>query len=121
MINLKEVIETRDGADYQRDNFDSFLKKVKFSFNLPAIHVTGTNGKGSTSTYIASIYQNAGFKVGLFTSPELYEVNEMIQVNGQNINDDEIKSISRAIKVHPTNYGIQKCSISICHPLISLL
>lgn len=98
MINLKEVIETRDGADYQRDNFDSFLKKVKFSFNLPAIHVTGTNGKGSTSTYIASIYQNAGFKVGLFTSPELYEVNEMIQVNGQNINDDEIKNIIESVK-----------------------
>ena len=93
MINLLDVIDVRDGTDYQRDNFDSFLKKIKFSFNLPAIHIAGTNGKGSTANYIASIYQSAGYKVGLFTSPELYEINEMIRVNGVEISDQEIKDI----------------------------
>ena len=93
MINLLDVIDARDGTDYQRDNFDSFLKKIKFSFNLPAIHIAGTNGKGSTANYIASIYQSAGYKVGLFTSPELYEINEMIRVNGVEISDQEIKDI----------------------------
>ena len=98
MINLNDVIETRDGTDYQRDNFDSFLKKTKFSFTLPAIHIAGTNGKGSTANYIASIYQKAGYKVGLYTSPELYEVNEMIKVNGVELTDNEIKDIIDSVK-----------------------
>ena len=93
MINIKSLVDTRDGTDYQRDNFDDYLRKIKFSFNLPAIHIAGTNGKGSTANYIASIYRNAGYKVGLFTSPELYEVNEMIKVNGQEISDQEIERI----------------------------
>ena len=98
MISLKDVIETRDGTDYQRDNFDTFLKKVGFSFKIPAIHVAGTNGKGSTSNYIASIYKQAGLKVGLFTSPELFEINEMIRVNGVDISDEDIKSIVESKK-----------------------
>ena len=93
MINIKDIVETRDGVDYQRDNFDNFLKKIKFSFGLPAIHIAGTNGKGSTANYIASIFRSAGYKVGLFTSPELYEINEMIRVNGQEISDQQIKEI----------------------------
>ena len=93
MISLVNLVDVRDGTDYQRDNFDSFLKKNKFSFNLPAIHIAGTNGKGSTANYIASIYQSAGYKVGLFTSPELYELNEMIKVNGVDITDKEMEVV----------------------------
>ena len=93
MIDLKGLIETRDGTDYQRDNFDNFLKKNKFSFTIPSIHIAGTNGKGSTANYIASIYQKAGYKVGLFTSPELYDINEMIKVDGKDISDSDIKQI----------------------------
>ena len=93
MIDIKNVIATRDGSDYQRDDFDAFLKKIKFSFNLPAIHIAGTNGKGSTANYLASIYKNSGYKVGLFTSPELYEVNEMIRINNEPISDSDLKDI----------------------------
>ena len=93
MISLVYLVDVRDGTDYQRDNFDCFLKKNKLSFNLPAIHIAGTNGKGSTANYIASIYQSAGYKVGLFTSPELYELNEMIKVNGLDITDKEMEAI----------------------------
>lgn len=93
MIDIKGIINTRDGADYQREDFDSFLKKIKFCFNLPAIHIAGTNGKGSTANYIAGIYQSAGYKVGLFTSPELYVVNEMIRINSEPISDEKLKSI----------------------------
>ncbi len=93
MIDLKNVIETRDGADYQRDNYDDFLNKIRFSFNIPAIHIAGTNGKGSTATYIASVYQKQGYKVGLYTSPALYEINEMILVNDEQISDSDIEAI----------------------------
>lgn len=82
-------VKNRD--DYQKDNFSKFLKKVSFSYHIPSIHIAGTNGKGSTATYIARIYQEAGYKVGLYTSPYFYECNEMIEINGEYIKDFEIK------------------------------
>lgn len=52
---------------------------------LKAIHVAGTNGKGSVSSLIASVLQTAGYKVGLFTSPHLIDFRERIRVNGEMI------------------------------------
>jgi dihydrofolate synthase / folylpolyglutamate synthase len=53
--------------------------------NLKCIHVAGTNGKGSTSHMIASIFQEAGYKVGLYTSPHLLDFRERIKINGKPI------------------------------------
>ncbi|MDR3220161.1 MAG: bifunctional folylpolyglutamate synthase/dihydrofolate synthase, partial [Dysgonamonadaceae bacterium] len=47
------------------------------------IHVGGTNGKGSTSHLLASILQEAGYKVGLYTSPHLWDFRERIKINGE--------------------------------------
>lgn len=52
---------------------------------IVCIHVAGTNGKGSTSHMIASILQEAGYKVGLYTSPHLKDFRERIKINGQKI------------------------------------
>ena len=52
---------------------------------LSTIHIAGTNGKGSTSHLIAAVLQQAGYKVGLFTSPHLIDLTERIRVNGQPI------------------------------------
>ena len=57
---------------------------------LKAIQVAGTNGKGSTCAIIANILRVSGYKVGLFTSPHLINVNERIRINGNPISDDEI-------------------------------
>lgn len=84
--------ETRKG-DYQRENFDKFLKHLNFSFNIPSIHITGTNGKGSIVNFLRSVFQNEGYKVGTFSSPYFYEINEMISINSNQISDDDIKSI----------------------------
>lgn len=54
------------------------------------IHVGGTNGKGSTSHMLASVLQEAGYKVGLYTSPHLKSFTERIRVNGTSINEDFI-------------------------------
>lgn len=51
------------------------------------IHVAGTNGKGSTSHMIASVLQSAGYKVGLYTSPHLYDFRERIKINGEMITE----------------------------------
>lgn len=53
-----------------------------------SIHVAGTNGKGSTSSMIASILQEAGYKVGLYTSPHLKDFRERIKINGKEISED---------------------------------
>jgi dihydrofolate synthase/folylpolyglutamate synthase len=50
--------------------------------NIKAIHVAGTNGKGSTSSMMASVLQEAGYKVGLYTSPHLKDFRERIKING---------------------------------------
>ena len=94
-MNIQEEINSYRRNNYQRDNFDAFLKKVHFSYNIPSIHVAGTNGKGSTCHYIASIYQASGLKVGLFTSPYYKRINEMIKINGEEISDSSLESIYR--------------------------
>ncbi|HKL47265.1 MAG TPA: folylpolyglutamate synthase/dihydrofolate synthase family protein [Candidatus Izemoplasmatales bacterium] len=55
-----------------------------------SIHVGGTNGKGSTSNYITNILMEAGYKVGLYTSPYVIEFNERIRVDQINITDDRL-------------------------------
>ena len=56
--------------------------------NLKCIHVAGTNGKGSTSHLLASILQEAGYKVGLYTSPHLKDYRERIKINNVEISED---------------------------------
>ncbi len=53
-----------------------------------SIHVAGTNGKGSTSSMLASILQEAGYKVGLYTSPHLKDFRERIRINGEMISEE---------------------------------
>ena len=92
-IDLKTYFDKVGHGEYQRENFDSFLNKVNFSYKISSIHIAGSNGKGSTANYLANIYRAQGYKVGLFTSPYLEIVNEMINVNGQNISDEEMVEI----------------------------
>ena len=92
-IDLQAYLQRTGHGDYQRDNFDSFLNKIHFAYNVPSIHIAGSNGKGSTANYLANIYRAQGYKVGLFISPYLEKVNEMISINGENISDDEMLKI----------------------------
>ena len=58
--------------------------------NFKSVHVAGTNGKGSVSHMIASIMQEAGYKVGLYTSPHLKDFRERIKINGKKISKREV-------------------------------
>ncbi|MBL8955463.1 MAG: bifunctional folylpolyglutamate synthase/dihydrofolate synthase [Myxococcaceae bacterium] len=55
--------------------------------HYPAVHVAGTNGKGSTCAFAAACLRAQGYRVGLYTSPHLHRVNERIQINGEPIRD----------------------------------
>jgi len=67
---------------------DSYLGLPHKSFKC--IHVAGTNGKGSTSHMLASVLQQAGYKVGLYTSPHLLDFRERIKVNGSMIPEQNV-------------------------------
>jgi dihydrofolate synthase / folylpolyglutamate synthase len=66
--------------------------------SFSAVHVAGTNGKGSTSAIIASILQAAGLRVGLFTSPHLISFTERIRINGEEISEDGVIEYAEEIK-----------------------
>lgn len=59
--------------------------------NLKAIHIAGSNGKGSTASFTASILQEAGYRVGLYTSPHFVRFNERIRINGTMIPDSYVR------------------------------
>jgi len=58
--------------------------------NFPSVHVAGTNGKGTTCRMLASIYHEAGYRVGLYTSPHLSDVRERFLVDGNMIDPSEL-------------------------------
>ncbi len=65
-----------------------YLKEPQDSFK--SVHLAGTNGKGSTSHLLASVLQEADYKVGLYTSPHLKDFRERIKINGQMIPKEEV-------------------------------
>ena len=67
-------------------------KKLKF------IHIAGTNGKGSTAAMTASILRKAGYRTGLYTSPFIYRFHERMQVDGVEISDEDLASITEYVK-----------------------
>ena len=79
------------------------------------IHVAGTNGKGSTCAFLTSVFREAGFSCGLFTSPHLVVINERFQINEKNIDDEaflaafhKVKALSEELvaegSYHPTYF-----------------
>jgi len=81
--------------------------------NLKYIHVAGTNGKGSVCAMLASILDKAGMKVGLYTSPHIYEYTERIKINGDDISKDdfakyvnEVCNLSEKENIHLTEFEI---------------
>ena len=77
----------------------------------PCVHVAGTNGKGSVSNLLASVLQEAGFKVGLFTSPHLKDFRERIRVNGEMISEDYVcrfteKFMQSGLEIKPSFFEL---------------
>jgi dihydrofolate synthase/folylpolyglutamate synthase len=104
LIYLKEIEAggIHPGLDNTRQilkHFPHFFKD--FEIDLPqvcVIQVAGTNGKGSTAYFLASILQTAGYKVGLFTSPHLHDIRERISINKQWISSEDFSTGLWSIK-----------------------
>ena len=69
------------------------------SLQARSVAVTGSNGKGSTAAFCASIARAYGLRTGLFTSPHLFRVNERFQVGGVPIGDEPLRELARRIQI----------------------
>ena len=93
MFNKLPMYQTQGATAYRKDitNTVLFAKHLgNPEHYLKCIHVAGTNGKGSTSHLLASVLQEAGYKVGLYTSPHLKDYRERITINGIPISEDYV-------------------------------
>ncbi|KGE13838.1 FolC bifunctional protein [Sphingobacterium deserti] len=106
---------TRDGASAIKKDVDNTLRFCSELGNpqqqFKSVHVAGTNGKGSTSHMLASIFACAGYKTGLYTSPHLVDFRERIRVNGQMIPKDEVlafvsKNLSLIETIKPSFFEV---------------
>lgn len=82
-----------DKGRYSRAEFDRFCAKEKVKVTIPLIHITGSNGKGSTAYFLMHILMAEGYKVGAFIKPAFYEANECILLNGKPIPDEKLGSL----------------------------
>lgn len=94
-----------DGQKAYKPGLDNITKLCAFFGNpqekIKCIHVGGTNGKGSSSNMLASVLQEAGYKVGLYNSPHLIDFTERIKVNGKNCNKEFVFDFIQKLKNIP--------------------
>ena len=110
-MSVLEEINSYNRNDYQRDNFDAFLRKIGFKYDIPSIHVSGTNGKGSTCNYINNIYIASGRKVGLFISPCYESMLDMIRVNNEFISISYVEIIFKEYKKYFDKFDLSSFEI----------
>lgn len=93
---------SRIGAAAFKKDLTNTLALCEFLGNphtkFKSVHIGGTNGKGSTSHMLAAIFQTAGYKTGLYTSPHLKDFRERIKVNGEMISTDFVMDFVQNIK-----------------------
>ena len=101
MLEVEKWLHSRIGL-----NFRSGLGRMQRAVDLlgnpeetyPIIHVTGTNGKGSTIAFMRELFVSHGKKVGTFTSPHIVSIHDRICINGEPISDDDFISLAEQVK-----------------------
>ncbi len=99
------------GIKFGLDRFRELCRRVGDPQKaLKVVHVTGTNGKGSTCVFVSSILRSAGYTVGTYLSPYVYDVRERIQINGEMISKEEFTELMSELAPHleavaPTDFG----------------
>lgn len=94
MFNLE-----RFGIKLGLDNMTEFLSRIGDPhLSLRAVHVTGTNGKGSVCAMVASILKAAGLRVGLYTSPHLVDFRERISISGVEISENDVVRLAEELR-----------------------
>lgn len=95
-----------EGIRFGLENTQELLRRVgNPHLGLPAIHVAGSNGKGSTSSMIEASLRAAGLRTGLYTSPHLLEFTERIKVNGEEISPQTVEGLAAELRPHVLEMG----------------
>ncbi len=116
-MNAAQAIDFIHGAQYTGkknglENTRELLKELNLSVKqVPAIHVAGTNGKGSVCAMLNGMLMEMGYKVGLYTSPFLQHYQERIRVNGLPIYNNEL--INGVQKIKEASWNLEKKEISV--------
>lgn len=110
MNNVKELQTIEETLRYlQFDNWEQSAPGLARSYELLGllgdpqkklkfVHIAGTNGKGSTAAMLASVLQSAGYRTGLYTSPHLLRFHERMRVNGKEIDDTSLISLTNTVR-----------------------
>lgn len=121
-INTPRWQESRLGLDRIRELLERLGRPQD---SLRFVHVAGTNGKGSTCAYLASILQAAGYRTGLFTSPYIERFEERIRVDGADIGRDDLRAATLQVREqaeamaresgdHPTEFELMT-AVALVH------
>lgn len=97
---LQSLVPTleRPGLERMREYFKSENNPQN---RLPVVHVGGTNGKGSVTTFVASALSALGYRTGKFTGPHLHKFNERFVIDGQIINDEQFADVATTLLQQP--------------------
>jgi dihydrofolate synthase/folylpolyglutamate synthase len=94
MFNLE-----RFGIKLGLENMTEYLSRIENPHkSFRSVHVTGTNGKGSVCAFLASILEQSGLKVGLYTSPHLVDFRERIRIDGRMISEDDVVRLGNELR-----------------------
>ena len=112
MIKLRG--EVCSGVKLGLQNIKNLMEKLgNPQDKLKIIHIAGTNGKGSCTSFVNSVLVSQGYKVGMFTSPSIYNFEERIRINNKNIPEDklielmnEVREIANTLEVFPADFEL---------------
>lgn len=112
MIKLRG--EVCSGIKLGLQNIKTLMEKLgNPQDKLKIIHIAGTNGKGSCTSFVNSALVSQGYKVGMFTSPSIYNFEERIRINNKNISEDklidlmnEVREVAETMEVFPADFEL---------------
>ncbi len=89
-VDFERVAPNRQAVPTLQPILDTLALLADPQHDYPSIHITGTNGKGTTTTLTSALLVSTGLRVGTFTSPDLHAINERIAVNAEPVADDDL-------------------------------
>ena len=116
MFQQLPMYQTQGATAYRKDLTNTILLANHLGNPeryLKCIHVAGTNGKGSTSHMLASILQEAGYQVGLYTSPHLKDFRERIKINGNEISEEFVTKFVDQHRTFFENHSLSFFEMSV--------
>ena len=110
-ISNKNSISNNSPEELPKNSPEKLLKVLSKLDNPqdklpPTIHIAGTNGKGSTTAFLASIFQSSGYKTHIYTSPHLHHCNERIVIANNQIDDGYLYEILEEVRIVAENIAL---------------